>query len=295
MVNKKSSKKISPTLKIIYIAILIIVVLFAVYFLMSVTEITGMATSGGCIDNDNTIFPLVNMNEDSSYFISSSVLYRGRTRKDYCTSNKKYIRERYCKNGRLRTRAKQKCEYGCENRACVSKNMKTDIQNPGLFHKADTDKDWQISNSELLRVIQFFNSNGYHCEPGTEDGFDPGEGDDSCYFHSADTDGDWEISLSELLRVMQLFNSNGYHVDPTFNSEDSYLPGEFQGYPNCNSNNLNFEQERLWNGFRERRLSQEEKDLLGGQYSWMDVTNLNKCDKVLLEKDIKGWEFILRI
>ena len=37
-------------------------------------------------------------------------------------------------------------------------------------------QDWVISLSELLRIIQFYNSLGYHFCPtsGTEDGFCPG-------------------------------------------------------------------------------------------------------------------------
>jgi len=36
--------------------------------------------------------------------------------------------------------------------------------------------DWQIALTELLRLIQFYNSGGYHPCPGegTEDGFCPG-------------------------------------------------------------------------------------------------------------------------
>lgn len=43
----------------------------------------------------------------------------------------------------------------------------------GLFHSADTDQNRRISMSELLRVVQFFNANGYEPRPGTEDGFAP--------------------------------------------------------------------------------------------------------------------------
>jgi len=34
--------------------------------------------------------------------------------------------------------------------------------------------DWSIVLSELLRVIQFYNSGGYHLCEDTEDGFCPG-------------------------------------------------------------------------------------------------------------------------
>jgi hypothetical protein len=75
-----------------------------------------------------------------------------------------------------------------------------------------------------LRVIQFFNSSGYHCEAGSEDGYAPGVGDQSCSPHSSDYNPqDWRISLSELLRLIQFFNSGGYHA--CSGSEDGYCPG----------------------------------------------------------------------
>ncbi|MCA1901904.1 MAG: hypothetical protein LDL53_06760, partial [Candidatus Hydrogenedens sp.] len=78
--------------------------------------------------------------------------------------------------------------------------------------------------SELLRVIQFFNFGEYHCEAGTEDGYDPGPGDRSCIPHGSDYNPqDWTISLSELLRLIQFFNMSGYHPCP--DGEDGYCPG----------------------------------------------------------------------
>lgn len=45
-------------------------------------------------------------------------------------------------------------------------------------HDSDTTADWSIDLTELLRFIQFFNSDGYHycpdADPPTEDGFCPG-------------------------------------------------------------------------------------------------------------------------
>ncbi|HPO13160.1 MAG TPA: PASTA domain-containing protein [Candidatus Hydrogenedentes bacterium] len=92
-------------------------------------------------------------------------------------------------------------------------------------HTADQDNNFLISLSELLRIIQFFNSNGLHCEAGTEDGYAPGPGDTSCASHDSDYNPqDWLINLSELLRVIQFFNSGGYH--PCEGSEDSFCPGQ---------------------------------------------------------------------
>ncbi|HPO17484.1 MAG TPA: hypothetical protein PLI09_28885 [Candidatus Hydrogenedentes bacterium] len=94
------------------------------------------------------------------------------------------------------------------------------------FLTADQDHDNAISLSELLRVIQFFNSNGFHCQAGTEDGYAPGPGDTSCAPYDSDYNPtDWEISLSELLRVIQFFNSGGYHYCPGEGTEDGFCPG----------------------------------------------------------------------
>ncbi len=48
----------------------------------------------------------------------------------------------------------------------------------GPPHDSDyTPQDWKIQLSELLRLIQFYNSDGYRVYSGTEDGFMPGVGD----------------------------------------------------------------------------------------------------------------------
>lgn len=94
------------------------------------------------------------------------------------------------------------------------------------IHSADTSGDSIIGLSELLRVIQFFNSNGFHCQSGTEDGFAPGPGDTSCSPHNSDYNPqNWLIGLSELLRIIQFFNSGGYHYCPSDGTEDGYCPG----------------------------------------------------------------------
>ncbi|HPO15038.1 MAG TPA: DUF1565 domain-containing protein [Candidatus Hydrogenedentes bacterium] len=91
-------------------------------------------------------------------------------------------------------------------------------------HTADQNGDGQISLSELLRVIQFFNSGGYHCDPAGEEGYAPGPGDQTCTAHDSDYNlQDWQINLSELLRVIQFFNSGGYH--PCEEGEDGFCPG----------------------------------------------------------------------
>lgn len=92
------------------------------------------------------------------------------------------------------------------------------------YHTADTDLSQQISLSELLRLVQFFNSDGFHCETGTEDGYAPGAGDQTCAPHDSDhTPQDWRVNLTELLRLVQFFNSGGYHSE--CGTEDNFAPG----------------------------------------------------------------------
>jgi hypothetical protein len=93
-------------------------------------------------------------------------------------------------------------------------------------HSADTNGDFQISVSELLRVIQFYNSGSYHCSAGTEDGYGPGFGQTGiCPRHASDyLEPAWKIDLSELLRLIQLYNtpSRAYVCQP--GTEDNYAP-----------------------------------------------------------------------
>ncbi len=91
-------------------------------------------------------------------------------------------------------------------------------------HTSDQDGNNVISLTELLRVIQFYNSLRLHCEVGTEDGYAPGNGDESCAPHASDySPVDWVISLSELLRLIQFYNSGGYAKCD--GSEDGFCPG----------------------------------------------------------------------
>ncbi len=94
-----------------------------------------------------------------------------------------------------------------------------DGSHPASRHTADTSGNHQISLSELLRGIQLYQSypersQGYHCDPGTEDDYGTGDGNRWSFPpHSSDyAPADWQISLSELLRLLQLYNSPGYHA-----------------------------------------------------------------------------------
>ena len=86
-------------------------------------------------------------------------------------------------------------------------------------HSADADRDQRLDLSELLRVIELYNTRfgttrtgTYRVVAGTEDGFaadarDPHATYEDARFHSADTDRDGTLSLSELLRVIELYNT----------------------------------------------------------------------------------------
>ncbi len=89
------------------------------------------------------------------------------------------------------------------------------------WHSADQNHDNQVGLSELLRVIQLYNSSEYHCASGSEDGFAPGPGPKECLPHKGDyTPQDWILSLSELLRMAQLYSANTYHTQ--CDSEDGF-------------------------------------------------------------------------
>jgi len=93
-------------------------------------------------------------------------------------------------------------------------------------HSADRADAGRIGLEDLLRVIQFFNSPGYHCDPDSEDGYAPGvdaEAQD-CVPHSSDyRPHDWAIQLTELLRLVQFFNTGAYH--PCTRGEDGFCVG----------------------------------------------------------------------
>ncbi len=92
-------------------------------------------------------------------------------------------------------------------------------------HTADPDGDHKISLSELLNVIQYYNSGGFHCDADTEDGYAAGPGDENCTPHNSDyRPRDWRINLSELLRLIQFYNSGGYRYCPDETVEDGFCP-----------------------------------------------------------------------
>jgi len=94
-------------------------------------------------------------------------------------------------------------------------------------HSADRDRRGAIDLSDLLRVIQLFNSSEFSCAPGgqSEDGYQVGDGPRDCAPHDADYNAqDWRINLSELLRVVQFFNAGGYFQCLEVLTEDGFCP-----------------------------------------------------------------------
>lgn len=99
-----------------------------------------------------------------------------------------------------------------------------------VFHSGDIDDSFSFDLTELLRVIQLYNVEAYHCDDSTEDGYAPGKRPDleTCQPHSADynpADDEWVISLSEVLRVIQFFNSAGRAYYECDDSEDGFCAG----------------------------------------------------------------------
>lgn len=82
------------------------------------------------------------------------------------------------------------------------------------FHSADTNGDFDMNLQELLRVVQFFNLQAYHCEEGTLDGYaaGPGECENGTPHDSDFSPSNFVINLQELLRLIQIFNGDGGYL-----------------------------------------------------------------------------------
>lgn len=100
----------------------------------------------------------------------------------------------------------------------------TEGEVPVVFHTTDQNGNGHISLSELLRVVQIYNSATLHCEAGTEDGYGLGDGPHDCAPHAADyAPQNWSIGFSELLRIIQFYNSAGYYS--CAGTEDGFCVG----------------------------------------------------------------------
>lgn len=97
-------------------------------------------------------------------------------------------------------------------------------------HAADSNGDWKISLSEVLRVIQFFSFKSLHCDATTEDGYAPGAGNTDCAAHDSDYQPlNWSVNISEILRLIQLYNNAGYHA--LNGTEDGFAPNAEEATP----------------------------------------------------------------
>jgi hypothetical protein len=128
------------------------------------------------------------------------------------------------------------------------------------LHSADTNGDFRLGLSELLRVVQLFSIGGYGCGElahFSDDGFQahPDSPESTWCFgrdgfrHDSDIDADSVISLEELLRAVQLFNG-AYLMRtadaPCGQSEDGFCdPGYWADFTNV----FNFIPRADW-GFR---------------------------------------------
>jgi hypothetical protein len=93
------------------------------------------------------------------------------------------------------------------------------------FSSADMDQSNTIGLTELLRLIQFYNTGSFHCQDGSEDGFAPGNGSHNCTPHTSDySPQNWAISLGEILRAIQFYNTGGYSSCPEDGTEDGFCP-----------------------------------------------------------------------
>ena len=105
--------------------------------------------------------------------------------------------------------------------SCLNEDNEPPILDP--IHSADENADGQMNLSELLRVVQFYNAEIFHCDETKPDGYAPGIGDADCDPHDADYATPlWQISLSELLRMVQLFALGEYEPCAEGESDDGF-------------------------------------------------------------------------
>ncbi len=106
-----------------------------------------------------------------------------------------------------------------------------DFASGKTYHSADYNPpDYKINFSELLRVIELYNTGNFHCDQDEKDGYAVGSGDTTCSPHDSDySPQDWKITLNELLRLIQFYIFGEYHIDGT--AKDGFAPGPGDGTP----------------------------------------------------------------
>jgi hypothetical protein len=143
------------------------------------------------------------------------------------------------------------CDFGCSNGICIEPECRIDadceedefcnedneceLRPVECLHSADINEDGKISQSELDKVISYFNAGGYHCDAFSSDGYASGPGNRTCKPHDSDyAPQNWKIELSEMLRLIQFKNSAGY--DCEIGTEDGFIPVSKEPTPRCFSN-----------------------------------------------------------
>ncbi len=94
-----------------------------------------------------------------------------------------------------------------------------------IYHSADQNRDWKISLTEVLRVVQLYNSGNFYCSCNTEDGYSITNSNKDCFPHNSDYYGgpNWKIQLYEILRLIQLYNYGSYRS--AVGTEDGFALG----------------------------------------------------------------------
>jgi hypothetical protein len=124
----------------------------------------------------------------------------------------------------------------------VSDSYFTTRNTPTVYHP-DQDGDYQISLSELLNVIELYNSRygstrtgRYDTNFAADSTSDPNAIALLPIYYASDTDRDGAISLSELLRVIEIYNVRDgtqrvgrFHMDPQ--TDDGVGPGAAETAP----------------------------------------------------------------
>ena len=161
------------------------------------------------------------------------------------------------------------------------------------YHSADTNGDSQIGLTELLRVIQFYNSGGLHCQAGTEDGYAPAPGPQDCNAHNADYQPhDWKIGLTELLRIIQFYNIGAYNFCPGETTEDGFCAGPGSGGEGEGEGEgpVSFDDANLESAVREA-IGKPVGDILQADLVGVGFTELDASLRGI--SDISGLEFCL--
>jgi hypothetical protein len=118
-------------------------------------------------------------------------------------------------------------DAGMESWGNTLDQLVEEVRKQSTTHSADQNANNSINLSELLRVVQLYNSGAYACSPTglSEDGYGLTAGPTHCGSHDSDYRNvpDWVIDTQELLRLVQIFNAGSYQ--PCVEEEDGFCAG----------------------------------------------------------------------